>query len=352
MQNTTNLNLKKPDQTDYVNIVDLNDNMDVLDEVVQEVLTRVKGLNKVENTSDLDKPISTAMQKALGEIEDEVVGHKADLVSHGVYGIATGTNELELIISNVTAYVEGMLVAFKNTISSTAATTLNINALGAKAIIKANGTGVDNLKANAIYQLRYNGVNFTLLGEGGEYGTATASEVLLDKTFGTEEGLKVGTLDLTNLMSNNVRNGISINGIIGGLDPLELSVGDTEVLFSTTKEYFSPETSSSPTKMIEVLIMYSGTIRCFMDINVNGSSPDPVTNNKGYIYINNKKVFEHQAGSSSITYTDDITVKKGDLVQFFVSSSWLPSFNIYMTTKMRNCKISISSVQKAKVNIS
>lgn len=69
MQNTTNLNLKKPDQTDYVNIVDLNDNMDVLDEVVQEVLTRVKGLNKVENTSDLDKPISNAMQKALGRLK-------------------------------------------------------------------------------------------------------------------------------------------------------------------------------------------------------------------------------------------------------------------------------------------
>lgn len=34
MKYTTKLNLKKPDLTDYVNIADLNDNMDILDNAV------------------------------------------------------------------------------------------------------------------------------------------------------------------------------------------------------------------------------------------------------------------------------------------------------------------------------
>lgn len=82
MKNTANLNLKKPDQTDYVNIGDLNDNMDVIDEVVQEALTRVKGLDKVENTSDLDKPISRDTQNALNETKEFLDIHENDLAKH------------------------------------------------------------------------------------------------------------------------------------------------------------------------------------------------------------------------------------------------------------------------------
>ena len=37
MEYTPNLNLKKPDVTDYVRIGDLNDNMDILDQEVQDI---------------------------------------------------------------------------------------------------------------------------------------------------------------------------------------------------------------------------------------------------------------------------------------------------------------------------
>lgn len=129
------------------------------------------------------------------KLASDLSSHKLDLVSHGIYGVATGANALVMTDSKVTQYVDGMLVAFKNTTASTAATTLNINNLGAKNIVKANGTAVTNLKANAIYQVRYNGVNFTLLGEGGEYGNATASDVLIGKTIGTESGIVTGTFN-------------------------------------------------------------------------------------------------------------------------------------------------------------
>ncbi|WP_336663580.1 hypothetical protein [Kurthia gibsonii] len=133
------------------------------------------------------------------KLASDLSSHKLDLVSHGIYGVATGTNALVMTDSKVTQYVDGMLVAFKNTTASTAATTLNINNLGAKAILKANGTAVNNLKTNAIYQLRYNGVNFILLGEGGEYGNVTASDVLAGKNFGTETGVQVGTLTVESI---------------------------------------------------------------------------------------------------------------------------------------------------------
>lgn len=262
MQNTVNLNLKKPDQNDFVNIGDINDNMDILDAEVakkyvkplagipsldldsatqaalkkaetalQTVTKSSVGLGNVDNTSDVNKPVSTAQQVALDKkanlaspsltgtptaptaaestntqqiattafVDRAVKTHQADLVSHGIYGVATGTNALVMTDSEVTSYVDGMLVAFKNTTASTASTTLNINSLGAKAILKANGTAVNNLKTNAIYQLRYNGVNFILLGEGGEYGNVTANDVVAGKTFGTENGLQTGSATVASL---------------------------------------------------------------------------------------------------------------------------------------------------------
>ena len=228
--NTANLNLFKYGSTDGARTFNideaLNANWDKIDEAVAKKYTKAStgipeldldsavkaalgkartalqsvtkadvGLGNVDNTSDASKPISTAQAAKFSEVEGALTTHQADLVSHGIYGVATGTNALIMTDSKVTSYVDGMLVAFKNTTASTGATTLNINNLGAKAIVKANGTAVNNLKANAIYQLRYNGTNFILLGEGGEYGNVTASDVRSTKTFGTEDGVVQGTLN-------------------------------------------------------------------------------------------------------------------------------------------------------------
>lgn len=147
----------------------------------------------------LDGDVAANLAARITTLEQNLAMHQADLVSHGIYGVATGTNALVMTDSEVTSYVDGMLVAFKNTTASTASTTLNINSLGAKAILKANGTAVNNLKTNAIYQLRYNGVNFILLGEGGEYGNVTANDVVAGKTFGTENGLQTGSATVASL---------------------------------------------------------------------------------------------------------------------------------------------------------
>lgn len=204
MQYTKNLNLKKPDQNDYVNIADINENMDVLDESVQKKYEKpTTGISK----TDLSQPVQDSLQKAdnaatqteLTKTNEAVATHMADLAHVHWIGTAVGTNTLTATYEAITTLKNGLGVAFLNTTSSTGATTLNINGFGAIPILKANGNPVTNLKANGIYTLRYANGNFILQGEGGEYGTATASDVIVGKTIGTENGLVEGIATIASL---------------------------------------------------------------------------------------------------------------------------------------------------------
>ena len=120
------------------------------------------------------------------------------------YGTATGTNAKTITLDPApTNYYDGLCFAFKNVTQNTGAVTINVNGLGARPIKKPNGNDIaaGNLKANSVYTVRYNGTNFILQGEGGEYGTADPSDVIKGKTIGTEEGIKTGTLELTGTSS-------------------------------------------------------------------------------------------------------------------------------------------------------
>ena len=112
------------------------------------------------------------------------------------YGVAIGTNAYAVTLDpNPLAYYEGMCIAVKIPNQNTGSSTLNVNGLGAKTIRKQNGNAVSagNLKAGIIYTMRYDGVNFTLQGEGGE-GTAIASQVLTDETFTNDAGTFTGSM--------------------------------------------------------------------------------------------------------------------------------------------------------------
>lgn len=126
-------------------------------------------------------------------LETSDTTHQADLAHVHWIGTATGTNTLTATYEAITALKNGLGVAFLNTTSSTLATTLNINGLGAIQILKANGNPVTNLKANGIYTLRYANGNFILQGEGGS-GNATASDLLSGKTASTDAGEIIGMM--------------------------------------------------------------------------------------------------------------------------------------------------------------
>lgn len=77
--------------------------------------------------------------------------------------------------------------------NSAGAATLNISSIGSAKGIKKAG-GLDAVLKIGIYTLFYDGVNFQLLGEGGDYGTAGAGQVLAPYTVGTDTGIVTGSI--------------------------------------------------------------------------------------------------------------------------------------------------------------
>lgn len=147
----------------------------------------------------------------------------------------------------------GSRVTVKFTSANTAsAPTLNVNNTDAKALKKPNGNTFTNIVAGGVYAFVYDGTNFIAQSEGGEYGTATASDVLSGKTIGTENGLVTGTIALkaaatitpgtsnqtiaagqylsgvqtikgdTDLVASNIKNGVDIFGVVGTLTAASL----------------------------------------------------------------------------------------------------------------------------------
>ncbi|WP_313342488.1 hypothetical protein [Sedimentibacter sp.] len=129
-------------------------------------------------------------------IDAAIQATREEIHSVASYAVASGTNAYTATVEGISALAEGMSIKIKFTNANTGASTLNINALGAKSILKGNGNALSsgNIKAGQICNLVYNGLNFQLLGEGGEYGTASPSDVLEGKTIGTEEGITEGTM--------------------------------------------------------------------------------------------------------------------------------------------------------------
>ncbi|WP_341348567.1 phage tail protein [Paenibacillus sp. FSL H3-0469] len=95
----------------------------------------------------------------------------------------------------IAALAPGQRLSFKALTSTSGPITLNVNGLGAKSIKKPNGNNPP-LVQGGVYTVVYDGTAFILQGEGGEYGTAGAADVLAGKTFGTENGLVNGEIPL------------------------------------------------------------------------------------------------------------------------------------------------------------
>ncbi|AGC67449.1 phage-like putative tail protein [Thermoclostridium stercorarium subsp. stercorarium DSM 8532] len=205
---TENYNLKKPLPNEYYNVQDQNDNMDIIDSELKKLDRKVENIEvpvtsvngktgDVELTADdvgAETPAG-AQAKAEAAAAAAVIAHDT-AEKHIGYAVANGTNSYSVTIPGITQLAEGMSFKIKFANANTGACTLNINNLGAKNIVKGNGNALSsgNIKAGQICHLVYNGSNFQLLGEGGEYGTAQPQHVLEGYTIGTEEGIKEGTM--------------------------------------------------------------------------------------------------------------------------------------------------------------
>ncbi|GIP20419.1 hypothetical protein [Paenibacillus sp. J22TS3] len=135
------------------------------------------------------------------------------LIKTGLFGttINNGNAYSVTVSSDITKLEPGLPIRILVNADSTGAPTLNVNGLGAKPILKSNGNAA-NFKLGGLYTVAWNGSTaFILQGEGGEYGTATAADVLVGKTFGTENGVVPGSLT-----AYQVGNEIPIDNFVPG----------------------------------------------------------------------------------------------------------------------------------------
>jgi hypothetical protein len=128
----------------------------------------------VDNTSDANKPVSTAQQAAIDAAKVEVGVH------FGVCSTAEGAAEKDVDISGITSLYDGLkitvLFAYKNTATtSSSPTTLNVNSLGAKNINVLANTGVQNnfWSAGEVLELIYLSASDVWLVITGGYATTS-----------------------------------------------------------------------------------------------------------------------------------------------------------------------------------
>lgn len=218
-------------------------------------------LNKVDDdVSQIDSNVNQIYSDLSKIIED------INLIS----GTAEAThinNEYTAFLPNIPGLTLWLRVTIQTTNENTGPATLNINNSGPIPLKKSGGTDV-KLKAGGIYTFVYDGVNFILQGEGGEgeYGTATAADVLAPKTIGTDDGIVTGTMpdlrgqtlsagwynterkttvqvnqpnqgmvdgytqyevDMPTLVSSNIKSGVKIFGVDGAPNVVDTTIAST-----------------------------------------------------------------------------------------------------------------------------
>ncbi|MEK4273138.1 hypothetical protein [Paenibacillus sp. FSL R7-0026] len=264
----------------------------------------------------------------------------------GGYGATTNSANAYSVtlIPAPTALVAGLRATVRINAANTGVATLNVNGLGAKSILKSNGTVLTSgyLKVNSVYSLVYNGTNFILQGEGGEYGTAVAAEVLAPKTIGTEIGIVTGTMPdrgaggtvipgtadqvkaagyynsaITikgdpNLIASNIKKNVPLYGLVGTA-AMEFEPGDFSIY---TRSTYTGQSNSSMRMVGGVTPSIGGTYRVSFHMTRNGGVS---AWSEARIYVNGVPRGTLRTVVNT-TYTEDITIKAGEEIQFWIRS--------------------------------
>jgi len=125
---------------------------------------------------------------------------------------ATGAGTAILVAALHFALAAGESVTFiASAANSGAATTLNVNSLGAKSIYKPGGTVAPNIISGKAYTVWYNGTNFFV--KASAEGTAAAADVLAGTSFSNDSdtGISGSMTDrgTVNIMPSTVNQSIS-----------------------------------------------------------------------------------------------------------------------------------------------
>ncbi|OPG98995.1 hypothetical protein B2I21_07520 [Chryseobacterium mucoviscidosis] len=138
----------------------------------------VAGKVKLSNKTDGISESVAATEKAVKSAYDRgssgvTAAQAAQAIINNRDGYGTTTNSGNTYAVTLTpaptSYVDGLRITIKINAANTGAVTINVNGLGAKSVLKSNGSAMtaNGLRANSVYSLVYNGTNFILQGEGG-----------------------------------------------------------------------------------------------------------------------------------------------------------------------------------------
>ena len=291
----------------------------------QEFLTWFETIKDI-----LDGDVAGNLAARIADLEQGLANHIAD-ASHikWIETVGGTANALTATIDGLTSYKNGLAVSFPVNVNSTAATTLNINGLGAIPIKNSNSITVSNLKANGVYTVRYRAGTFILQGEGGEYGNVTANDVRLGKTFGSSDGVKSGTLNLSQLTPNNIKKGVIIDGITGILEGISAGIFD---LKKSDQYIWAPNQSSlSPKKgQYSMVFNVGGTYRFTWNLAKYGSSTFPAATVYAQLYVNDQargvlRSYTNTSTGPGGTFVEDLTLNANDEVSFYAWVSASPA---------------------------
>ena len=159
-----------------------------------------------------------------GQIQDGgLIFQATDRGSANTYAIA--------LTPAVTAYVAGQVFHFKAANASSGASTLNVNALGAKNIKKKNDQDIaaGDIEQNAIVSVIYDGTSFQMLSQLGT-SAGSMSSWTLSGDSGSNQTINDGnTVDIAG--------GTGIDTVAGSTDTVTVSIDATVPQLATTNAF-------------------------------------------------------------------------------------------------------------------
>ena len=163
------------------------------------------------------------------ELDTDITAHLEDYVRQPGYGTTAGSaNTYTLTLSPaLTAYTAGTAISIKINDTNTGASTISINGLGAKSLLKLNGDamGSGDLLLDGVYPFRYNGVNFIFQSESGVIITGQTEETLtFGETIAKNSPIHITVADATKLADPSTLPTSTSYGVAFSPDGVYLSV--------------------------------------------------------------------------------------------------------------------------------
>ena len=205
-----------------------------------------------------DQDIATGLNQAINKDGSNAFTGAANLGSQKITGLADGTAHTDGVNAGqiqdgglifqatdsgsantyaialtpaVTAYVAGQVFHFKAANASSGASTLNVNALGAKNIKKKNDQDIaaGDIEQNAIVSVIYDGTSFQMLSQLGT-SAGSMSSWTLSGDSGSNQTINDGnTVDIAG--------GTGIDTVAGSTDTVTVSIDSTVPQLATTNTF-------------------------------------------------------------------------------------------------------------------